>query len=150
MGEFVYILGSVGLSNVLSSEAGSFSHHCNPHRCFQSEVLRLYFLALEPWVAWSVSLPSVLPGLSTHECGTACSTSRRLTQSPSCCLVASPLHPAAHLCPSYQSGCFFNSLFVGFPYSLIFCQFWLFFVLKFVVVLWLYEEAKVYLPMLPS
>ena len=28
------------------------------HRSFQSEVLRLYFPLLEPWVAWSVSLPS--------------------------------------------------------------------------------------------
>ena len=48
----------VCLSNKLSCEAGSFSHCClNPHRCFQSEVLRLYFPGLEPWVAWSVSLP---------------------------------------------------------------------------------------------
>ena len=30
---------------------------------------------------------------------------------------------------------FFNSLVVGLPNSLIFCQFWLFFVFKFVVVL---------------
>ena len=30
---------------------------------------------------------------------------------------------------------FFNSLVVGLPYSLIFWQFWLFFVFKFVVVL---------------
>ena len=30
---------------------------------------------------------------------------------------------------------FFNSLVVKLPYSLIFCQFWLFFVFKFVVVL---------------
>ena len=30
---------------------------------------------------------------------------------------------------------FFNSLFVGLPYSSIFCHFWLFFVFKFVVVL---------------
>ena len=49
----------MGLSNKLSCEAGSFSHCClNPHRCFQSEVLRLYFPGLEPWVAWSVSPPS--------------------------------------------------------------------------------------------
>ena len=27
-------------------------------RCFQSEVLRLYFPTLEPWVVWSVLLPS--------------------------------------------------------------------------------------------
>ena len=40
---------------------------------------------------------------------------------------------------------FFNSLVVGLPYSLIFCQFWLLFVLKFVVVLLLVVPGgKVY------
>ena len=29
-----------------------------PHKFFQSQVLRLYFPALEPWVAQSISLPS--------------------------------------------------------------------------------------------
>ena len=47
----------MGLSNELSCEAGSFSCHLNPHRFFQSEVLRLYFPTPEPWVAWSVSFP---------------------------------------------------------------------------------------------
>ena len=38
---------------------------------------------------------------------------------------------------------FFNSLVVGLLYSLVFCQFWLFFVFKFVVVLLLLcEEAQ--------
>ena len=46
----------MGLSNKLSCEAGSFSHHCNIHRFLQSVFLRLYFPALEPWVAWFVSL----------------------------------------------------------------------------------------------
>ena len=32
----------------------SFSCCCNPHRFFQSAILRLYFPALEPWVVWSV------------------------------------------------------------------------------------------------
>ena len=46
---------------------------------------------------------------------------------------------------------FFISLVVGLPYSLIFCQFWLFFVFKFVVVLLLVvQEGKVYLPTPPS
>ena len=48
----------MGLSNELSCEAGSLSHHLNTHRIFQSQVLRLYFPALEPWVVGSVSLPS--------------------------------------------------------------------------------------------
>ena len=46
---------------------------------------------------------------------------------------------------------FFNSLVVRLPYSLIFCQFWLFFVFKFVVVLLLFVwEGTVYLPTPPS
>ena len=49
----------MGLSNELSCEAGSFfCCRLNPHRCFQSEALRLYFLKLGPWVVWSVLLPS--------------------------------------------------------------------------------------------
>ena len=40
-------------------EAGNFSHCClKPHKFLQPEVLRLYFPVLEPWVVWSVSLPS--------------------------------------------------------------------------------------------
>ena len=47
--------------------------------------------------------------------------------------------------------CFFNSLVVSLPYSLIFCHFWLFFVLKFVAVLLLVVwGGTVYLPMPPS
>ena len=43
---------------------------------------------------------------------------------------------AACLHPSCLNECFFfNSLVVGLPYSSTFCQFWLFFVFKFVVVL---------------
>ena len=44
----------------------------------------------------------------------------------------------------------FNSLVVGLPYSSIFWQFWLFFVLKFVVLLLVMRGSKVYLPMPPS
>ena len=46
---------------------------------------------------------------------------------------------------------FFNSLVVGLPYNLIFWQFWLFFVFKFVVVLLLVVEGgKTCLPTPPS
>ena len=47
----------LGLSNELSCDVGTFSCYLNSYRFFQSEVLRLYFPTLEPWVAWSVSLP---------------------------------------------------------------------------------------------
>ena len=54
--------------------------------------------------------------------------------------------------PTSLDECFFsNSLVVGLPHSLIFWQFWLFFVFKFVVVLLLVVRGgKVYLPMPPS
>ena len=48
----------VGHSKELLCETGSFSCCCTSHRFFQSGVLRLYFPVLEPWVVWSVSLPS--------------------------------------------------------------------------------------------
>ena len=48
----------VGPSNGLSCEAGIFSCYCPPpHRCFQSEAVRLYFPTLGPWVERTVSLP---------------------------------------------------------------------------------------------
>ena len=70
----------------------------------------------------------------------------QLAGSASCHLAASPLCPAPHFCASYRlDECFFLiSLVVGLPYSSIFCQFWLVFVFKFVVVLlWLCEEDSV-------
>lgn len=53
----------MGLSKALSCEAGSFSCCHNPHRIFQSEVLRLYFPALEPWVLRLPHSPFVPPRL---------------------------------------------------------------------------------------
>ena len=50
--------------------------------------------------------------------------------------------------PTGLDECFFNSL-VGLPYSSIFCQFWLFFVLKLLLSFWLCEDAQcVYLRLL--
>ena len=45
---------------------------------------------------------------------------------------------------------FFNFLVVGLPYSLIFWQFWLFFVFKFVVLLLVVRGGTVCLPTPPS
>ena len=58
VGGFVYLLGPCECSNGLSCETVGFSHCPNPHKCFQSQVLRLYFPALELWVVPSVLLPS--------------------------------------------------------------------------------------------
>ena len=101
VGGFVYILGPC--------EARSFSHLHNPHRFLQPEILRLYFLALQPWIVWSVLLPICSSQLFAHTCGTSLSTSHCLTHPgpPAdallpCLRVLFTL--AAHLCPSYQSG----------------------------------------------
>ena len=68
----------MGLSNKLSSESGSFSHHHNPHRFLQSEVLRLYFPTQNP-VLHSLSFsPVVPPILSVCRYGTAWLASRHL------------------------------------------------------------------------
>ena len=79
----------MGLSNELSCEGGNFSCYLNPHRCFQSEVLGVYFPALEPWVVQSVSFPHFSSQLSTCKCG--------VTSSTSCHLASRPLHPS---CPT--------------------------------------------------
>ena len=76
----------MGLSNELSCDTGRFFHQHNPHWFFQSEVLRLYFPMLEPWVARSVSLPS-------------CSSKFIHTQMWDCWLHQLPP------CPVHQSPC---------------------------------------------
>ena len=144
----------MGLSNELSCEAGSFTCcHLNPHRFFQSEVLRLYMPALEPWVAQSVSIPS-------------CSSRfihTRMWDRPLCELLPRLVH---QLLPSRESSLpqmpifapptglgkcfFFNSLVVGLPCSSIFWQFWLFFDFKFAVVLLVVRGGTVCLPTPPS
>ena len=121
-------LDPLGLSNKLSCEGGSFSCHLNPHRFFQSEVLRLYFSALESGLYGLCRSPVVPPGLSTCKYGTAHSFSPCLESSLPQLPVCAP--------PTGLDECFFfNSLVGGLPYNLIFWQFWLFFVFKFVVVL---------------
>ena len=133
------------LSNELSCEAGSFSLCHNPHRFLEPEILKLYFPTLEPWVAWSVSLPSFS---SWFICTQMCN------------LQPPPRPPgppaAALLCilsasPTSLNKCFFfNSLVVRLPYSSIFWQVWLFFVFKFVVLLLVAQIGKIYLPTPPS
>ena len=114
----------VGLSKELSCKAGSFSCCLNPHRFFQSEVLRLYFPALEPWVVWSVSLPNCsswfictqrwdLPLCQPPPCSPG---------SSSCHLSTSPLHPSCLSLPLLLIWMNVSSLtpwLSDFPYSSI-------------------------------
>ena len=131
----------MGLSNELSCEAGSFSCCLNPHRCFQLEVLRLYFPALGPWVVGMSHSPVVPPGLSARKCGTTCSA-RPSPPANALLRVLSTWLPVS-TSPIHLDECVFsNSLVVGLPYSSIFCQFWLFFVFKLLSFFWLCEEAQ--------
>ena len=131
----------MGLSNKLSCESGSFSCCHKLHKFFQSEVLRLNFSALEPWVVWSVLLPSCSSQficMQMWDC--------LVCQLPPCllgpsaaalpCLTSSPPQLPVSAPPTSLHECFFfNSLVAGLQCSLIFWQFLLLFVFKFVVVL---------------
>ena len=125
----------MGLSNELSCEVGSSACCFKPYRFFQSEVLMLYS-------------PCWNPGLYDLSC-----SQLFLLVYPHA-NVGLPALPATALLPisapptSLDECFFFNSLVVRLPYSLIFWQFWLFFIFKFVVVLLLVVQGgKVYLPM---
>ena len=127
-------------SSELSCEAGSFSRWYNTHRFLQPQVLRLSFPLLEPWVVWSVLLPS-------------CSSRFVLMHMWDCPVLQAlpcggPLQPGSWLSatPTSLDECFFfKSLVVGLPCSSIFWQFWLFFffILSwFLSFFWLYKEAE--------
>ena len=124
----------LGVSPTASSLIGFFSQrfcgfislHWNPGLCSLSHS------------------PVVPPGFSTCKCGTAQSASHclaHLVLQLQCIISASP---------TGLDECFsFNSLVVRLPYSLIFFQFWLYFVFKFVV-LFVMEGGIVCLHMPPS
>ena len=139
---------TLGLSNELSSEAGSFSHcHLNLHKCFQWEVWGFIFLPWDPGLYRLSRAPVVPRSLSAHKCETTRSTSCHLTRPGP---PASTLLQVLSTLPTGLDECFFNSVVVRLPYSSIFCQFWLFFVFKFVVLLLVVQRDTVYLPMPPS
>ena len=127
------------------------------------------FLVLEPWVTRSALLPLCsswfiyvsMWGRRVFQpppCGVCqlqpdlpCSTIRHLAgstsphQPPHTALLVQVLSIPLPIStpPTGLDEClFFNSLVVGLPYSSIFCQFWLFFIFKFVLsFFWLCEEA---------
>ena len=132
----------LGLSNEHSCEAGGFSCHLKPQRFFQSEVLRLHFPTLEPWVLWSVSLRRCSSGFICTQIW-----DRPVCQLPPCC-VPSPLRLPISTPPTGLNECvFFISLVIRLPYSSNSWQFWLLFVFKSVVVfLLVVRGGKVYPP----
>ena len=141
-------LDPVGLFNGISCETGIFSS-LNPHRFFQSEILRLYLPTLEHLVECSVLLPRcsswfICTQMWDHLLHQLLPAP--VLQLPPCRESSPPWLPISSP-PTFL----FNSLVVGLPYSIILWQFWLFFAFKFVVVLLLVVQGgKVYLPMPPS
>ena len=112
----------VPLSNSPSCETGSFSHRCNP--------------CCSPQSALSLSFPFSHP--------------RPLGLLPCHGFFGRPF---ASLPPTGLVGlvdCFFNSLMVGVPCSLIFWHFWWFIVFRLVVILLLVVRGERFLPMPPS
>ena len=150
MGRYVYILGpweDPESSNELSCEARSFSHHLNPHKVLQSEVLRPYFPSLEPWVARSVSLPSCSSWFIHMQMW-----DHLVLQLLPCCSSSPPwLLISTNSLPVRMNVSSLTPWLSDF-HTVRFCQFWLFvFFFKFVVVLLLVVWGdKVYLPMPPS
>ena len=136
----------MGLSNKLSCEAGSFSCHLNlaTSRFFQLEVLSPYFPALEPWVAWSVSLPICSSRfIHTQMWDFPLCQPPPIPPGPALSCVLSTRLPISAPPTSLYECFFFNSLVVGLPHSSIFCQFWGYFVFKLLFsFFWLYEEAQ--------
>ena len=112
---------------------------------FSIRGLRLYFPELEPWIVQSVTW-------STSCCLTGqlqlCSPAPQSGTSLGPPATAPPRVLSAWLPvstpPTSLGECFFFiSLVVGLPCSLIFCQFWLFFVFKLLLsFFWLCEEAQ--------
>ena len=128
------------ISNEHSCETGCFSCCHNTHRFLQSEVLRLYFPVLEPWVPQSVSLPICSSWFIHTQMWDRWSTSHHLAwpSSSSCHLAPSPLHPG---CPSPKLLLIQMNVFTLTPWLSDFHTVWFsgssgyFFVFKFVVVL---------------
>ena len=97
------------LSKDLSCETGSFSCRRNP--CSILQLVLSFQFPVQP----------ALPGLSSLL--PCCASSLFACLSP----ISTP--------PTSLGECFFNSLVVGVPFSLIFWQFWLFTVFRLVVIL---------------
>ena len=137
----------VGLSSELSCESEFLPLLPRPPQVFSISGLRLYFPVLELWVVPSVSLPSCSSWFIRTRMW-----DRPLLLGPPAAIspqVLTPWLPVSAPPTGLDECFFFNSLFVGLPYSSIFCLFWLFFLFKFVVVLLVVQRGTVCLPIPP-
>ena len=129
----------MGLSNELSCELGvSPTDTSTPTGVFSQ-----WFEALFPCTG-TLGLCALSPGPSAAALPASCSFAQPAPQSatswvrqpPPCHESSLPSCPSLPAPPTGLGECFFFiSLVVGLSYSSIFCQFWLFFVFKFVVLL---------------
>ena len=136
---------TVGLSNKLSCEAGSFSPcHLNPHRCFQLVVWGFIF------PSWNSGLWGLSPVDQLLPCWPAAGLCTVFHNPPPCWV-----HQLPPCCETSPSGCPSPPLLLvwinvsslspwlsDFHNSSILYQFWLFFVFKLLSFFWLCEEVQ--------
>ena len=136
----------MGLSNKLSCEAGRFSRHLIPTGFFSQRFWGFFSPHWNPGLQGLSCSPVVPLGLSACKYGTSHSASHHLAHpgSPAAALleVLSAQLPLSAPATGLDECFFFNSLVVRLLYNLISWQFWLFFVFKFVVLIWLWEEVQ--------
>ena len=148
-GGFVYVLGPCGsLQWTLLSGWEFLLLQPQPPQVFSISGLRLYFPTLGPWVAPSVSIPScssrfICMWMLDHLVWNPKSTTLPGPPATALLWVLSTQLPVSTPPTGLNECFFFTSLVVGCPYSSIFCQFWLFFVFKFVVVLLVVQGGTV-------
>ena len=122
--------------------------------------MRLYFLELEPLAVWSglglalLAPKCILPHFYPPHVHVGPLYVLPLP-TPLCAtrhFLACPPRPCVSTPPTLLGDCgFFKSLVVGLPYSSIFWQFWVFFVLRLVVILLMVVQGgEVCLPTPPS
>ena len=138
VGGFVYILGTYGsLQQTLLWSWEFLPLLPQPPQVFSISGLRLYFPALEPWVAQCFIPQLFLPFYLHSSVGLPALPGTALPQ------VLSTQLPVSAPLTSLDECVFFNSLVVELPYSPIFWQLWLFFVFKLLLsFFWLCKKAQ--------
>ena len=129
VGGCVYVLGPCGsLQQTLLWGWKFLLLRPQPPQVFSIRGLRLYFLALQPWVVWCVSLricSSWFICVWMWDCPLHQPLPCQVHQPQRCHKSSLPRLPVCAPSPGLDECFFFNSLVVRLPYSSIFCQFWL-------------------------
>ena len=144
---FVYILGPCGSLQWTLLWGWSFSHHTHFPQVFSVRGFEALFSCTGTLGCIICLTPQLFLLVYLHANVEPSSPSATTLPGP----PASALQWVLSAPPIGLDECFFfNSLVVGFPYSSIFCQFWLPFVFKFAVALLVVWGGIVCLPMPPS